>query len=141
MILDELFSFPIVITDRKNEEAKDLYGSKDMEIDIVIADAEFPYYSLVGISDKWMPDEKSFHRALEDSKFNACLVTIANVGTFLCPWNKEKFKKHYREFVAALKPPPQITEKVEWVKLSKEDLQKLLDNYDELNKEDGEDGK
>jgi hypothetical protein len=126
MILDELFKFPIIMTDRDNEEKKGTLYNNGGSADMVIGEAEYPYFGLVGLSDRWKLDEESFTRALEDGKFNACYATFNNVGTFLVPWTKEKFKTEYRKFVSTLKPKEQMV----FIKPSKEDLQQALDEYD-----------
>src|SRR6187402_1804760 len=133
MILDELFKFPIIMTDRDNEEKKGLYGGDgSKEADMIFGEAEYPYFGLVGLSDRWLLKEESFNDALENSRFDACYATFNNVGTFLVPWTKEKFKKEYRKFVSTMKPKDEII----FLKPSKEDLQKALDDFDKPS-EDG----
>lgn len=128
MILDDFFKFPCVMVDGDNEMSKKtLYSGSGNEpvLDVVIGEAECPYFALIGLSDKWMPDEESFNNALEHREFNACLVTIANIGQYLVPWNKEKFKKEYRKFVESVKAKePKTTQ----VLLLTEEQMKQLEN-------------
>lgn len=123
MILDEMFRFPGVMIDGDNEKQKDVLGlPNENELDIAIGEWEIPYFGLIGISDRWMPNKSSFERAIEGD-FNACAVTFSNIGTILVPWKKEKFKKEYREFVKKLAPKPQV----QIMKLTPEQI-KLLES-------------
>lgn len=125
MILDEMFKFPRVMVDGDNEMAKkSLYSgsANEPELDIVIGEVECPYFALISISEKWMPNENSFQKAFQDGKFDACLVTFANLGEFLVPWTKEKFKKEYTKFVGGLKPKGQQV-----LLLTEEQLKQLED--------------
>lgn len=127
MILDEMFSFPCVMVDGDNEMAKkNIYSGSGNEppLDIIIGEASYPYFALIGISDKWMPNDESFKNALEHREFDACLVTFANIGQVLVPWSKEKFKKEFRKFVDGIKPQqPQI----QFLALTDEQLKELKD--------------
>lgn len=101
--LDKLFRFPSIMLDSDNEERRKklgLPGEEDAEI--IRGESEYPYYDFVGICDRWLPTQDSFSRAKE-GEFDACYVTFSNVGTILVPWNKEKFKKKFNEFIASLK--------------------------------------
>jgi len=135
MILDELFEFPIIMTDRDNEEKKSAVYSGNKEADMIFGKAEYPYYGLIGLSDRWLLTEESFNNALEHREFDACYVTFNNVGTFLVPWTKEKFKEKYRKFVSTMKPKDDII----FIKPSKEDLQRALEDYDKPNEDGPED--
>ncbi len=126
MILDEMFKFPCVMVDGDNEMSKkSLYSGSgnDPELDIVIGECEYPHFALIGVSDKWMPNERSFQSALQDEKFDACLVTWANIGQVLVPWSKEKFKKEFRKFVATIKPKAEI----QLITLTEEQIKQIED--------------
>lgn len=104
---EDLFVFPIVMVDGENEERKehekDKYGdipgqeSPQVEYDIVYGEAEYPYYEFVGLEDRWLPTRRSLQKALK-GKFDACIVRFTDVGQFLVPWNKEKFKEELSKF-------------------------------------------
>ena len=105
---DDLFTFPIVMVDGENEEKKekeqerfgDLIPGKEkdpIEYDIVYGEASYPYFDFVGFEDRWLPTQRSLHRALKQ-KFDACIVRFANIGQFLVPMTKEKFKEMINEF-------------------------------------------
>jgi len=132
-MLDKLFKFPIVMVDGNKEEEKEKFRkliNKDDEpdeVDIIIGEAEQPYFDLIGITDRWMPDDESFEKA-KRSKFNACTVTFMHTGSFVVPMNKEKFKKKFQEFVDSL-PKEEETEdaQIHILRLSNK-VQEHLDN-------------
>lgn len=127
MILDEMFRFPCVMVDGDNEMAKKTLFSgsaNEPALDIVIGEAAYPYFGLIGLVDKWMPNEESFKNALEYREFDACLATFANIGPVLVPWKKEKFEKEYRKFVSGLKPEKQ---QIQLIRLTEQELKELED--------------
>lgn len=107
-MLDDLFVFPVILVDGRNEEIKAADKSKEEllglaaepeeELDIIYGEAEYPYYDFVGIEDRWEPDTASFEKALK-GKFNASLVKFTNVGHLLTPWNRAKFKSELGAFI------------------------------------------
>lgn len=100
-MLDKLFIFPIVMVDGDNEQQKeemgDLIGNKP-EIDIIIGEAECPYYDFVSISDRWLPKDSSLDQALT-GKFDACYVNFGQSGNYMIPWTKTKFKREFQKFL------------------------------------------
>jgi len=106
-MLDELFSFPIIMIDGDNEERKSkdrskygdiLNGEESMEYDIIYGEAEYPYWDFVGIEDRWIPHTESLNKAIDQGEFEACMVRFLHVGQLLVPWSKEKFKKEIKKF-------------------------------------------
>ena len=105
-MLDKLFSFPIVMIDGDNEDRKartsDIMAlDNEQAADMIMGEAECPYYDFVSVTDRWLPNEESFDRALE-GKFDACGVIFSQSGTFIVPWNKKKFKRELNKFIEAL---------------------------------------
>jgi len=104
-MIDELFTFPIVMIDGDNEERKmknkpDLgIPSEDAEeeYDMVFGEAEYPYWDFIGIEDRWLPSTDSFNKAI-DGKFEACIVRFLHAGQLLVPWSKKKFKAELSKF-------------------------------------------
>lgn len=135
--LDKLFAFPIIMIDGDNEERKaskrDQYGSlginnsddDDEEIDVIIGEAECPYYDFVSISDRWLPTHESLQKAITERKFEACNVVFAQAGTFMVPWSKKRFKKELSKF---METQPQAMD-IELSILPK-DLEKILKETD-----------
>jgi hypothetical protein len=109
---EDLFTFPIVMVDGENEERKekennllgDIPGLADQEVeyDIVYGEASYPYYDFVGFEDRWLPTKRSLARALKQ-KFDACIVRFNNIGQFLVPMSKEKFKEMISSFADSRK--------------------------------------
>ena len=107
-MLDELFTFPIVMIDGDNEERKmrnkpDLGIQTDEpeeEYDMVFGEAEYPYFDFIGIEDRWLPSAQSLDKALT-GKFEACMVRFLHVGQLLVPWSKRKFKSELVKFAEA----------------------------------------
>lgn len=105
-MLDDLFAFPVILVDGRNEEEKMnmseterlAKGEGETELDIAIGEAEYPFFDFIGIEDRWMPDSPSFRKAM-NGNFNACLVKFSNVGHLLVPWKKEKFKAELAAFI------------------------------------------
>ena len=104
-MLDDLFTFPVILVDGRNEESKfkenerlGIATDEEDELDIAIGEAEYPFFDFIGIEDRWMPDTPSFQKAM-DGNFNACLVKFSNVGHLLVPWKKEKFKTELASFI------------------------------------------
>ena len=110
-MLDSLFKFPIVNVDGLNEEKKAIQAEKmnlyEQEVDMVIGEAECPYYDFLSISDRWLPTKESFQNALEGN-FDACYVLFNSSGSFIVPWNKEIFKTELKKFMDALPKEPEI---------------------------------
>lgn len=110
-MLDSLFKFPIVTVDGLNEEKKAIQAEKmnldEQEVDMVIGEAECPYYDFLSISDRWLPTKESFQNALEGN-FDACYVSFNSSGSFIVPWNKEIFKTELKKFMDALPKEPEI---------------------------------
>lgn len=105
-MLEDLFPFPVILVDGRNEESKTSEKERlglpleeeEDELDIVYGEAEYPYFDFIGIEDRWIPDKESFKKALK-GKFNGCLVKFSNIGMLLVPWNKEKFKAELATFI------------------------------------------
>lgn len=139
-MLNELFTFPVVMIDGKSEQMKAhnnrILGKGDEDgfddYDIIYGEVEYPYYDFIGLEDRWLPNRKSLARAM-DGKFDACAVRFVNVGEILVPWNKKKFKEKLREFAekyeAALPPKPSDKREVRILTLSPE-------QYDDIVKDD-----
>lgn len=120
-MLNELFKFPIVMIDGDNEERKAaenrLMNKGDdegrTEYDIIIGEAEYPYFNFIGIEDRWQPSSRSLAKA-KTGKFDSCGVRFVNAGYLLVPWNKEKFKEKIKQFSeeyeATLPPKPETKE-------------------------------
>lgn len=101
-MIDDLFKFPIILIDGMNEEQKaksrqSMGLNTTDDIDIIYAEAEYPYYDFIGIEDRWLPNQQSLDRAMR-GKFNCCMVMFQNSGTHMVPWTKEKFKNAIQEF-------------------------------------------
>lgn len=101
LLLDNLFKFPIILIDTNNEEKKKSLGlsSDSEEYEMIYAEAEYPHYDFIGIEDRWVPGEDSANRAMQEGKFDACLVKFAGISPILVPWSKEKFKGKLRDFI------------------------------------------
>jgi hypothetical protein len=108
-LIENLFAFPIVMVDGDNEERKSreresMQGlglsteDDEQEMDIIIGEAECPYYDFFSVTDRWLPTSKSLNRAIS-GKFEACFVTFGTCGSFVVPWSKEKFKQKLKEFI------------------------------------------
>lgn len=109
--LDHLFSFPIIMVDGDNEDRKEqrsemLAMDTDDDIDVIEGEACIPYYDFISISDRWLPTDESLQNALE-RKFDACGVIFAHSGTYIVPWNKEKFLQKLKKFIS-LQPEEKI---------------------------------
>lgn len=116
-MLDELFTFPIVMIDGDNEERKlknkpdlgiDIEGEEE-EYDMLFGEAEYPYWDFVGIEDRWLPSTESLNKAMQ-GKFEACIVRFLHAGQLLVPWTKKKFKAEIAKFQSiyeAAHPPKQ----------------------------------
>lgn len=106
----------MILVDGRNEETKTLEKERlglqedEEELDIAIGEAEYPYFDFIGIEDRWVPDKKSFQKALK-GKFNACLVKFANVGHMLVPWGKDKFKTEFSAFIKSREEEKEKEEK------------------------------
>lgn len=109
-MLDKLFKFPTIAVDSRNEENREnrkVLGLPDEdETDYIIVESEYLWFDFIGIGDRWLPTKESFERA-RNGNFEACTVTINNIGTLLVPWNKEKFKAKFKKFVDTLMPEPE----------------------------------
>lgn len=84
---------------RENERLS-LPQETDIDFDIVFGEAEYPYWDVIGIEDRWLPTKKSFEKALS-GRFDACMVRFNNVGHLLVPWSKRKFKEELLKFADA----------------------------------------
>lgn len=105
-MLDKLFVFPIVMIDGDNENRKartsELTGlDNEQEVDLIIGEAECPYYDFISVTDRWLPTEASLEKALEGT-FEACAVEFANSGSFIIPWPKKKFKREFAKFIEGM---------------------------------------
>lgn len=108
-MLDTLFKFPIVMIDGDNEEKKHKLGLPNEEaVDIITGEAECPYYDLISITDRWLPTDESIENAM-NGQFDACYVVFGASGSFVVPWNKEKFKQEYRQFMQSIDVDSQPT--------------------------------
>lgn len=106
-MLEQLFKFPIVMVDGDNEERKirekDRFGAlptdpqEQGDYDMVFGEAEYPYWDLIGVEDRWLPSRESFSKAM-NGQFEGCIVRFVNVGQLLCPWTKKKFKAALLKF-------------------------------------------
>jgi len=133
-MLEQLFKFPIVMVDGDNEERKNqekerlgtLPSESEEDYDVIFGVAEYPYWDVIGMEDRWLPTRDSLDKAL-NKKFDACIVRFANVGQLLVPWSRKKFKDELQEFAKkyeTLFPPKE--EKVLKIKtLSIDDYEKL----------------
>lgn len=123
-MLDEFFTFPIVMIDGENEERKqqnktrfgDLPSGEeeDEEYDMVFGEAEYPYWDFIGCEDRWLPSKESLDKAI-GGRFDACIVRFVNVGQLLVPWSKKKFKAELVKFANEyeIKHPPKVQERKE----------------------------
>ena len=122
-MLNELFTFPIVMIDGDNEERKiknkeqdELLGLKraeeqeDETYDIVFGEAEYPYWDFIGVEDRWLPSKESLEQALKGN-FDACIVRFLHAGQLLVPWSKGKFKKELKKFAQAYELANPVREK------------------------------
>lgn len=102
-MFENLFKFPVVMVDGNREEEKERemqrlnLPSEQYEVDVIIGEAECPYYDFVSVTDRWLPTQESFQRAIQ-GKFDACSVLFSHSGTFVVPWPREKFKKALSKF-------------------------------------------
>lgn len=112
-LIDDLFTFPIVMVDGENEERKEkdsqrfgtIPGQEDeVEYDIVYGEASYPYYNFIGFEDRWLPTQRSLRKALKQ-RFDACIVRFINVGQLLVPMNKETFRTRIVEFAEKREQP------------------------------------
>lgn len=147
-MLDELFTFPIVMIDGDNEERKmrnkpDLglpnVEQEEEEYDMVYGEAEYPYWDFIGIEDRWLPSTESFQKAL-DGRFEGCIVRFLHAGQLLVPWSKKKFKLELAKFQQAYEtahPPKQIEKKatIPIMTLSADQYKKIIE--DGNNKTEG----
>lgn len=142
-MLEQLFRFPVALVDGDNEERK-MRAKRDMgdlpnqpsefeEFDIIFGEAEYPYWDVIGIEDRWLPTTESFNKAMA-GEFEACLVRFMHVGQVLVPWSKKKFKANLNKFAAEydLAHPPKEQKVLKIKTLTEEEARKILG-------EDGED--
>lgn len=107
-IIDDLFTFPIVMVDGENEEQKKeekerkkglgIHDDDEEEYDIIYGEACYPYYDFRGFEDRWLPTQRSLEKAIE-GKFDSCLVRFDNSGSYLVPLSKEKFLRQISSFI------------------------------------------
>lgn len=143
-MIDELFTFPIVMIDGDNEERKiknkeqdELLGLKkddeedEEDYDIVFGEAEYPYWDFIGVEDRWLPSKESLEHALH-GKFEACIVKFLHIGQLLVPWSKSKFKKELKKFAESyeISHPPHTERKpeVRIVALTAEQFKKQMED-------------
>lgn len=125
-MLDQLFKFPIVMIDGDNEERKikeklrfgdipNTEGEEQGDYDMVFGEAEYPYWDLIGIEDRWLPSRESFIKAM-NGQFEGCIVRFVNAGQLLVPWTRKKFKaallKFAEEYTEAHPPKDQRVVKI-----------------------------
>ena len=119
-MIDKLFKFPIIMIDGNKEDEKDqmdalLNKADDTEDpEIIYGEAECPYYDFLSVSDRWLPSDESYNRAL-NGKFDACFVLFDRCGSFIVPWPKERFKKEFSKFsqnMENIDPLSQLIEKL-----------------------------
>lgn len=101
-ILSKLFSFPIVMIDGDNEERKLRQSERtgfgeEEEAELIIGEAEVPFYDFISITDRWLPTSESREKAI-NGEFEACGVIFANSGSFVVPWTKKRFKRELTKF-------------------------------------------
>lgn len=102
--LDDLFIFPIIMVDGHNEEMKEKRSESlaledtDEEVDLIVGEAECPYYDFISVADRWLPTQESLDKALS-GKFEACFVQFGTSGSYVVPWTKKKFKKQLQSFI------------------------------------------
>lgn len=139
-MLDEFFTFPIVMIDGENEERKlresTKYGdipnanpTEEQEYDMVYGEAEYPYWDFIGIEDRWLPSKESFDKALVGN-FEACIVRFVNVGQLLVPWSKRKFKRELMKFAEDYEvkfPKTDSKKEVRIMTLNPDQFKKLTD--------------
>lgn len=118
-MLEELFTFPVVMVDGDNEERKYKEKTKNESLgfeqdnddyDIVDAEVEYPYYNIIGIEDRWLPTKDSFDKARR-GRFEACLVRFTT-GVFTVPWTRKKFKAELLKFAEQYKANTSEQQKV-----------------------------
>lgn len=102
-MIEKLFVFPIAMIDGDNEDkkirkAEDMALDTENEVDVIIGEAECPYYDFLSVSDRWLPTPESFQAALQ-GKFDACFVSFSQSGNYVVPWSKTKFKKELKKFI------------------------------------------
>lgn len=71
-------------------------------IEVIYGEVECPYFDFVSVSDRWLPTEKSYDRALS-GKFDACNVIFLHSGSFVVPWTRKKFKEEIATFAEQAK--------------------------------------
>jgi len=128
--IEKLFAFPIVMVDGAKEDEKE-QRRRDLSIDMddvemIIGEAECPYYDFVSVTDRWLPTEESYAHA-QDNAFDACSVYFAQSGTFVVPWNKERFKRELKKFIQSL---PKEAEDIRLLALTKDGIREILPEDD-----------
>ena len=101
-MISKLFKFPIILIDGDSEERRMQQNQSmglddDIEVDVIVGEAECPFDDFVSLSDRWLPSDESLEYA-KSGKFEACLVSFERAGTYVVPWNKTKFKKELQKF-------------------------------------------
>lgn len=139
-MLQDLFTFPIVMIDGDNEERK-MRNKPDLGIpmedenqnyDIVYGEAEYPYFDFIGIEDRWLPTDESFKKALK-GRFDACIVRFVNVGQLLVPWSKKRFKEKIEEFAKKYEeenPKEDVSKHIKILTLTPKNAEKLMEEKD-----------
>ena len=136
-MLEHLFRFPVALVDGDNEERK-MRAKRDMgdlpnqpqeveEFDIIFGEAEYPYWDVIGMEDRWLPTKESFDKAM-GGDFEACLVKFMHVGTVLVPWSKKKFKANLLKFADEydITHPPKESKVLRIKTLTEEETKKIL---------------
>lgn len=99
--LNNLFKFPIIRINVEVEESKSSMAINN-DPELVYAEAEVPYDRFLYIEDRWLPIDESYKRALIDGIFDACFVVFEDIGEYIVPMNKERFKLKYISFIEKL---------------------------------------
>lgn len=143
-MLEELFTFPIVMIDGDNEEKKkedkEKFGrlpnqeEEEEDYDMIYGEAEYPYWDFIGIEDRWLPSVESLDKALK-GQFEACIVRFLHAGQLLVPWSKKKFKTELTKFQAAYdaahpKQPEKAKASIPIITLTSEQYNKVMGDGD-----------
>ena len=111
----------------EDKEKLNLPSEDDYDEYDILYEAEYPYWDVIGLEDRWLPSKESFEKAM-NGRFDACIVRFVNVGQLLVPWTRKKFKaellKFHEEYTANM--APQKEQKVIHVKtISPEQYKKI----------------
>jgi hypothetical protein len=98
---DKYFKFPSYKVDFDHEESKPRVLDSDTPVnkDYAVAETEVYYTDVVDyIEESWRPREKSRVNAMENGKFDACIILFKKAGLFNSIWTKDKFKQQWEKF-------------------------------------------